>query len=62
MSVVISVTAITPTRPPRWMMSALTSGRFSSMCLRMSRVTSSASSGTRADAMTGMPSALVNFA
>jgi hypothetical protein len=61
MSIVISTSAMTPVRHSRAMSALRTSGRMASMLLTMSSATSSASSGTFSDAITGMPSASTYF-
>ena len=61
MSIVISTSAMTPVRHLRAIIAARRSGRFASMLLMMSRITSSASSGTFSDERTGMPWASTYF-
>ena len=55
MSDVISVSAITPVRHCLATIDFRISGRAESIAMMMSRITSSASSGTRSDEITGMP-------
>ena len=61
MSIVISTSAMTPVRHLRAIIALRRSGRIASMLLTMSRATSSASSGTLSDEITGMPCASTYF-
>jgi hypothetical protein len=61
MSVVISVTAMIPTRYFLAIISRRMSGRLPSMNTTMSRATSKAASGTFSELMTGIPCASTYF-